>query len=235
MKKICCLLAYCCVTAVSAQDYDGVYRGRLLSDNNVLVISTTAGTAVETIYINKAEKITFIGTIADGKLSGSFSHSDKSWSLTGRIKNDSIIMQLISAKENLSTGLKRLSTNTSFKFSKLLNEPPSNDILLIGTWWELYSIKDGIKQPLSSKAKGMTQTFKPGGACQIRSNELDKLYAKSPKSIPVCKWETQGNKLFTTMNGSGNYITIESTYLIKGDTLILTNKNTSSYFLRSGK
>jgi hypothetical protein len=144
-------------------------------------------------------------------------------------------MQLISAKENLSTVLKRLSTSTSFKFSKLLNEPPSNDILLIGTWRELYSIKDGIKQPVSSKTKGMTQTFKPGGACQIRSNELGELYAKSAKSIPVCKWETKGDKLFITINGRGDYVTIESTFLIKGDTLILTNKNTSSYFLRSGK
>jgi hypothetical protein len=223
------------MTTLCAQDYDGVYMGRMLSDNNVLVISSAAGTAVATIYINKVEKITFIGTIADGALLGSLKHNDKLWSLIGKIKNDSIIISLSSEKESFSTILKRLSTNTSFKFSKLLNEPPSNDILLIGTWRALYSIKDGIKKPLSSKAKGMTQTFKPGGACQIRSNELDELYAKSPKSIPVCKWETKGNKLFTTMNGSGNYLTIESTYLIKGDTLILTNKNTSSYFLRSGK
>lgn len=235
MKRIFYLLLYLYANAASAQDFDGVYLGRLVSDKNVLVVSTTAGTAVGTIYLNKAEKINFIGTISNGALLGSFRHNNTSWNINGSLKNDSLLIKLASNNGSILTRLKRLSDNTSYKFSKLLNEAPSNDIQVVGTWRALYSIKDGVKEPVDSKAKGLTQIYKQGGDCQIQSIELDILYNKNPKSIPKCYWETLGGKLITTIYAGNNPYSIETQYLVKGDTLILTYKGTDSYFLRSGK
>jgi hypothetical protein len=237
MKKFHFFSFFCfCLNWAIAQNFDGVYQGKIISENNVLVLSTTAGTAVGTIHLNKAEKIVLLGTVANDMLSGSFKHGDKSWNLTGRIRNDSLVFHLISGKENFSAKLKKLSSSTSFKFDKLLNEPPRYDSRVIGTWKFLYNVKDGtVSRPVNSFSKGAYYQFNATGSCRLRSPALDKEFSKSPQSVPTCRWETRGNQLIMAMQGkSSGHMILESNYLVKGDTLILTYKGTDTYLLRSG-
>jgi hypothetical protein len=237
MKKVYYLLTCCCSLVASAQHYDGVYMGRLLSDNNALVIETAASTLVATLHLNRVEKIIFTGTLAEGALSGSFKHSNKTWTLNGKFRNDSLIINLSSEQEIISARLKKISAKPSFNFKKLLNEPSLlRDMQLVGTWRLLYSVKDGVKQPLPPDIRELRKTYRSNGTCEIRSNETSKLYAQYPHLIPSCTWETRGNKLIVTTTGRHGAFSSEVTYLIKGDTLITTNdKNVSSYSLRIGK
>ncbi|MCK6616472.1 MAG: hypothetical protein L6Q51_02395 [Cyclobacteriaceae bacterium] len=238
MKKIpLYLLTYFYLNVGTSQNFEGVYQGKIVTENNVLVLSTTAGTAVGTIHLNKSEKIVLLGTVTNGILSGSFKYDDKFWNLTGNIRNDSLIIQLSSGKENFSVKPKKLSSSTSFKFGKLLYEPPRYNSKVVGTWKIIYNVKNGvINRPDNNFEKGASYQFNASGTCKLRSPSLDKEFSKSPQSVPSCKWETRGNQLIMTMQGrSAGYGTFESYYLVKGDTLVLTYKGVDSYFVRSDK
>jgi len=217
-----------------AQDFDGVYSGKIFSPKNVFVLSTTSETAIGTIHLNRTDKVIFMGAVSNSKLIGSVQSNNQSWNVSGELKGDTLLLTLTSSDKTIYGKLGRVSHNSKYNVNKLLVNKAELNLDLVGTWKLIESVKVNGDKVTERITQGFTYQFLSNGSCVISSPSLDEMLRKSKLPPPKSRWETIGSNIIIT-TGDSKPMNTESTYEIKGDSLYLTYKGTKSLYLKVSK
>lgn len=224
---------------VTAQSFDGVYAGEIISSKNALVISTSGNTVLGFVYLNHAIKYSFFGTYQNSSITATiFLPFDQQMMLDGVLKNDSLhfkIKEAVNPQAVKSGSLFKISSNPKYNLNKLFgNLKPEFNPLILGEWQFLKRIKSSGEEV---KEDNYSFVFFPQGSFVVRNNsakvtELRKSLGLKSTDEPKSNWETTGSNLTLTYSALTPIIK-NNTFELKGDTLIIiTPKGNTDFFIK---
>lgn len=163
--------------------------------------------------------------------------------IVGTVSNDTLQLQLLSNESGsvISQGtLLKKNSNARADAAKLFgNTKPQFDSRLIGTWTPIKTIGS---TPISGPSARYTLTFHSTALVTVSSLVLDDIKSKmnNKTMLPTFDWQTLDNNLIikrTTPSGlglppfPGPDVTVDQ-YFFRGDTLVVVNPKTQTYFLK---
>ena len=221
---------------------DGIYFGRLIHSENALVIFSKDTIVTGFVYLSQFERFDLFGIFSKGTLKGASIVNGEELLIIGKPAGDSLKIDLISSNkpsEIKQVSLLKVASNPKKDVNSIFDaEKPEHDEKLIGAWLTLKSVNAEGKQVLKNKYQ---QEFKPNGFISFSGPAFDKLHSsdRSKKIIlPRYSWQTKSGRIVVNRLVDMAGVTFPGPdedvypYEIHGDTLIMTNPKTKSYYIK---
>lgn len=231
---------------IGQEKITGVYYGDFITSKNVFVVTINDTLASGSFYMDQFEKFPFQGFFSRNVLKGYFFQNGQPKVITGELKHDSLVLDLISTHDGTVAKhgiLARVSFNPKYNVDKLFKkEKPEYDSRLIGSWLKIKSVDADGKNFLKEK---YIQEYRANGFIAFSGPAFDQVFANDKTKLslllPTLSWETKEGKIIVRShfaNGSTQYGVPEEFihyYQFSGDTLIVANPKTKEYFIQKQK
>jgi hypothetical protein len=204
--------------------FSGAYYGVLESNAMGFVISVEAKVIIGTVYLEKSEKLSFLGILNSKNLiEPTIFLESQSLELQLKFGNGELVINQVNSNEKSPYFFKKVSNNLAYNFSKEFGNNVLLDQELIGTWKMIASFKNGIEYP-SKEAKGNYKStyLKDGRYLGDIRTEIEKRKLGLDGINVSFKWHTVGNSLIIEPSGNPalSGFSHQTDYEIRKDTLI---------------
>jgi hypothetical protein len=231
MKKKSILIVFILVAFESFGQFDGSYTGISFDNKKVLIkIKIQATVLIGTLYESKTNAQSFFGNIENNGFSASINFKNMfKTTCIGEFKNDSLFIK-IPIDENIpdkyvSYLLKRSPKSIDLDKYFYIGEK-TYPIELNGTWKSLedyhFIRKEYIPRPEHKLIFGKNGMYSFISS-KINSNNINQMNVM---------WYVAGEELFTKMQVGNSEMEFGQKYVIKGDTLVLSNSQIISKYLK---
>ncbi len=228
MLKYLIFLSVLIYTKSAAQKIDGIYIGNIISDTNVLLISTKDSLMFGSFYESANNKFPFTGIINRNEIRGLIQWNEPILIL-GKFSKDTLKGSIIYGNDTLRVVLNRVSKKLNYPIEKLYkNSKSERDVNLIGKWVLIKMINpDGTQV---KRYSDIYEYLENGRFVffSIEAEQFKERMASGSKTFyPELQWATNNGWIFTISNLGR----MEQQYVIRNDTLIITNERKQAEIL----